>query len=259
MHNPAQPKLSRAEQSRVNGSKSQGPTSPEGKQNSSRNSLKHGFAAAINNVTGVEDPIQWEIHVQGFRNSFKPRCYVEQSLVDQLASINWRSARLVALETALLDAQISIQEANVAASTTTHADDPYFHFVKAWQAISRPTQPQPVFNQDEYPQRDATQPPNGYDIGSIELLRRYITTLDRQYRNTLLNLRQFQKDFAEPNEPEPKPQTKPEPVQPPPSATPTPNEPERSAAPAQTPQPIGIHAVERPEPPQRSTAIHPSE
>ena len=29
-------------------------------------------------------------------------------------------------------------------------------------------------------------------------MRRYLTTFDRQYRNVLLNLRQFRKDFASP-------------------------------------------------------------
>ena len=48
-------KLTRAEQSRINVAKSLGPITPEGKAKSSRNSLKHGFAAIVNVVLRIED------------------------------------------------------------------------------------------------------------------------------------------------------------------------------------------------------------
>jgi hypothetical protein len=206
-------KNSRSEQARINGSKSKGPVSVEGKAASSRNALKHGFAAAINVVIEIEDRPAWETHLEGYRASFKPQCYAEQTMVDQLASINWRQSRLVALETSLIDAQISIQSANVNDMHPRSADDPYFHLVQAWQALSREPEKQ---NEP----KDPAMPPNGYDINSMELLRRYMVSLDRQYRNVLLNLRQFRKDFAAapppapdpvpapPNEPKP-PQTSP--------------------------------------------------
>jgi hypothetical protein len=190
------PKNSRSEQARINGSKSKGPVSIEGKAASSMNALKHGFAAAINVVIEVEDKPAWEVHLEGYRSSFEPQCYVEETLVDQLANISWRQSRLVGLETALIDAQISIQGKNVDDIHPRSADDPYFHLVQAWQALAR--QPE---KQNE--PKDPSMPPNGYDIGSIELVRRYQVSLDRQYRNALLNLRQYRKDFASapPNEP----------------------------------------------------------
>jgi hypothetical protein len=191
------PNVSRSEQSRINGSKSKGPVSIEGKAASSRNAIKHGFAALINTVISVEDEPAFQLHLEGYRASFLPTCYVEQTLVDQLASINWRQARLVGLETALIDAQISIQKDNVCDFHPDCAEDPYFHLVMAWQALAR--QPQKRLEpKDPNEPVDPTIPPDGYDINSIELLRRYQTSLDRQFRNTLLNLRQYRKDFAAP-------------------------------------------------------------
>jgi len=104
------PKRSRSEQARINGANSKGPTSPEGKAVSGRNALKHGFAAVINNVIIIEDKEVFERHVAGYRAALEPKNYLEETLVDQLASINWRQARLVGLETALLDIQMSFQK-----------------------------------------------------------------------------------------------------------------------------------------------------
>lgn len=202
---------SRSEQARINGAKSKGPVSIEGKAASSRNALKHGFAAVINVVLNIEDQPAWQRHLEGYRASFKPVCYVEETLIDQLASINWRQSRLVALETALIDAQLSVQSDSIREIHPHSAADPYFHLVQAWQALAR--QPE---KQNE--PKDPTQPPNGYDINSIELVRRYLVSLDRQYRNVLLNLRQYRKDFAEaPPVPAPKAEPSPEPIAAPPN------------------------------------------
>ena len=193
-------KLSRAEQARINGAKSQGPTTPEGKAISSSNAIKHGFAAMINVVLTVEEESDFLLHLAGDRSSFIPTNYMEQTLVDQLASISWRQARLVGLESALIAAQISLQDAEVCAANPECANDNYFHLVQAWQALASPPRPRPD-------SQDTTLPPQGYDINSMELLRRYQTSLDRQFRNTLLNLRLYRKDLnptaasAQPNEP----------------------------------------------------------
>jgi hypothetical protein len=187
----------RSEQARLNGAKSKGPITIDGKSRSSQNAIKHGFAASVNVVISIEEKPEWDLHLEGCRASFKPQCYVEQTMVDQLASISWRQSRLVALETALIDAQISVQRDNVCNLHPISAEDPYFHFVLAWQGLAR--QPQKPSTTP-----DSTVPPDGLDINSIELLRRYLVTLDRQYRNVLSNLRQYRKDFAPPPNPQPK-------------------------------------------------------
>ena len=193
---PSTLKLSRAEQARINGAKSQGPNTPEGKAISSSNAIKHGFAAIINVVLTIEEESDFLLHLAGVRTSFMPTNYMEQTFVDQLANISWRQARLVGLESALIAAQISLQDAKVCAANPYCADDNYYHLVQAWQALASPARPRP----------DA-QDTQSYDINSMELLRRYQTSLDRQFRNTLLNLRLYRKDFnpiaarAQPNEP----------------------------------------------------------
>ena len=190
---PDTPKLTRAEQSRINGAQSRGPITPEGKAISSSNAVKHGFAAAINVVLTVEDRAAFELHVAGVRTAFKPANYFEEALVDQLAAIQWRQGRLTGLETALVDAQVSLQAGHIFDTQPTSSTNRYFHLVQAWQALARRAQPPQDTKAEDY---DAATRPEGYDINGIELLRRYQTSLDRQFRNTLLNLRQYRKDFA---------------------------------------------------------------
>ena len=221
-----EPKNSRSEQSRINGAKSNGPTTPEGKAVSSRNALKHGFAAVINNVIAIEDKEAFEQHAAGYRVAFTPQNYFEETLVDQLASVNWRQTRLAGLETAILDAQLSVQKLPVNATQPDGEVDPYMRLVYAWQSLARKT---------EIPQ-DPTVLAVTFDLHCLELVRRYITTLDRQYRNTILNLRQYRKDFA------------------PPQLAPERDEPEN--VPPQPP-PAAAEAVEKPKNEAPRNVVHP--
>jgi hypothetical protein len=195
--------MTKSEQARINGARSKGPKTQEGKAASSRNAIKHGFAATENVVISIEDQPAWLLHRDGVRSAFDPKNYVEQELVDKLASISWRQSRLVAIETALIDAQISFQENDINKHHAGQADDPYFHLLVAWQSLAgvphkRPGPDEPNMHQN---------PESPLDINSMELVRRYQVSLDRQYRNTLLNLRQYRKDFATP---QPVEETKPQ-------------------------------------------------
>ena len=180
-----------SEQARINGAKSRGPITPEGKAKSSANSIKHGFAATVNNVLAFEDQADFQLHLAGIRASYAPKNYMEETLVDQLASIGWRQARLVGLETSMIDAQMSLHHERVCAQHPDCADDDTFHLLQAWRALASPPR-----RRTEDAERDPSTPPAGYDMISMELLRRYQTSLDRQFRNTLLNLRQYRKDFV---------------------------------------------------------------
>jgi hypothetical protein len=174
----------RAEQSRINGAQSHGPTSDSGKARSSKNALKHGFAATVNNVLRIEDPDEFNAHVAGIHAAWSPKDYYEKVLVDQIASITWRHARLVATETFLLGGQISLQNANLEAMHDS-GPDPYFKLTLAWQSLARKAQT---------PDPNPTLPLDGFDINSIDLLRRYNTMLDRQHRSAIANLRQYREE-----------------------------------------------------------------
>ena len=84
-----------AEQSRINGAKSNGPTSDEGKAKSSKNALKHGFAATINVVLSIEDPAEFQLHLAGLRASYAPTNYAEETFVESAESRSEYSSDLV--------------------------------------------------------------------------------------------------------------------------------------------------------------------
>ena len=196
----------RAAQARINGAHSHGPTSAEGKAKSSRNALKHGFAAKINILIAPDDSVAFDNHLARYRQSYRPTHYAEHDFVNELAAISWKKARLSGIETSLINFQLAVQEEKINEFFPLEKDNPQLHLALAWQALSRKPLPREMPADPNEP-IDPTLPPDQLDIASLELIRRYMTSLDRQFRNTLLNFRQYRKDFApsEPNEPTPVP------------------------------------------------------
>ncbi len=86
-----------AEASRLNGQKSQGPITEEGKANSSRNSFKHGLYAK-NVVLNEEDAAALESLRQDLRAEHQPRNTTEGMLVEELAMNYWSINRYRTLE-----------------------------------------------------------------------------------------------------------------------------------------------------------------
>ncbi len=93
--------MSRAEASRINGAKSRGPKSAEGKAVSSRNALKHGLTARAVLFPG-EDPAQFEAFVSDLHSELKPEGTLQRALVDRAAELAWKLRRLPAVEGAIL-------------------------------------------------------------------------------------------------------------------------------------------------------------
>ena len=214
----------RADQARINGAKSNGPITPEGKAKSSRNSLKHGYAAKLNLLIDPDDSSAWEAHHAGYLASFNPQTYFESDLVAELAATSWRKSRLMCTEAALIDFQLTVQEDRLNEYFPLENGNPRLHLALAWQGLARKAYPRPL-PADPNIAPDPTQPPDGLDIESMELLRRYLTSADRQFRTALLNLTGFRKNF---------PQTPPEPKLKIVAKPPTPNEPTTPPTPSVT-------------------------
>ena len=93
--------VSKAEVARANGAKSRGPTTPEGRAKSSRNSLRHGLSAK-SVVLPAESREQFQLLLDAHIQQFQPANPVETDLVEAMAVARWRLRRIWAIETSLL-------------------------------------------------------------------------------------------------------------------------------------------------------------
>ena len=84
--------LKQIEASRINGAKSGGPATPEGKQVAAQNSTKHGLCSRDVLLTN-EDPNAWQATRQTFLDHWGPTCEIETLLVDELAACQWKLLR----------------------------------------------------------------------------------------------------------------------------------------------------------------------
>ncbi|HEY2158138.1 MAG TPA: hypothetical protein VGH33_21090, partial [Isosphaeraceae bacterium] len=83
--------------SRTNGSKSKGPITPEGKNTSKFNGLKHGLRAEHVILPG-EDPAAFEAERQAWIDDWKPPSHTRAVLVERAAVASWRLRRSVKAE-----------------------------------------------------------------------------------------------------------------------------------------------------------------
>lgn len=152
------PRLSRSEQARINGAKSRGPKSEEGKFRSSRNAFKHGLTS--NSILSEEDPKEYQHMIDLWTAELKPDSTAQRRLVQKIALADFRLQRAIALQTNLLDFE-----------TDTRAEK---HF-EAWPTLTRT-------GVIALSLRDANNESNSFD-----LLRRYEAEHDRSvYRNLRL-------------------------------------------------------------------------
>ena len=111
---PTSPKLisvKKLEANRQNGKKSTGPRTPEGKQRSRLNALKHGIlakAVVIQGGPGKEKRGEFDQLLTELWQHYTPQGPVEEMLVERMATLKWRLARVYRSERGEMpDARVS--------------------------------------------------------------------------------------------------------------------------------------------------------
>lgn len=114
-------KNTRAEQARINGARSRGPTTAAGKAQCRKARLKHGcYARSEANGIGPlilnENPAEFALFRQGWLARLAPRTVAEQEFADSFIANEWRFLRAQAAETALLNQEIRATKAQFEAA-----------------------------------------------------------------------------------------------------------------------------------------------
>jgi hypothetical protein len=106
---PSTAPISRTEINRANAQHSTGPRTPEGKQRSALNALRHGLTGQTV-VMPSDDLEAYRQHIQAFVDEYHPQGATETQLVQSLADAAWRLNRVAVLETNLLTHDIVYQD-----------------------------------------------------------------------------------------------------------------------------------------------------
>src|ERR1700722_6154562 len=120
----------RSETSRINGAKSQGPTTPAGLEKSSQNAIKHGITSGSAMVLSCEIRADFDDIFNNFIEIHRPANPAEKDLVEEMVAARWRIRRLWTIETCMLDAEIVKQES---ISTTRN---PGVHLALAFRTLA---------------------------------------------------------------------------------------------------------------------------
>jgi hypothetical protein len=100
--------IRRIRASRLNGARSRGPGSPQGKARSSQNALRHGLLAKCVVMAG-ESSLGFDALLQQHQDRFAPIDGVDQCYIEEMAASAWRIRRAWAMETRLFDDAVAAQ------------------------------------------------------------------------------------------------------------------------------------------------------
>lgn len=76
------------------------------------NALKHGLTASRVVVTSYESPTEYEALVEALRQDFQPQTSIEELLVQQMASCQWRRQRLIKGEKSRIEEELAYAPIN---------------------------------------------------------------------------------------------------------------------------------------------------
>jgi len=166
------PTINKSESSRINGAKSRGPVTPEGKQRSSLNAVRHGLLAKSICLTN-EDPEKYKELLQDYLDRLQPVDNVELRHVEQIASCAFRLERFAGTETALFDLEMDAQTPQIEKEfkKIDHAS----RFALAFKSLADNSK-------------------------ALQLYLRYETTISRQYDRALKQLLALRAKFPIPAE-----------------------------------------------------------
>src|SRR5712675_869429 len=100
--------LRKIESARINGAKSRGAHTEQGRRAFALNAVTHGLTAKT--VILQNEPEQeYEAELQSYLHHFRPQDIPEERLVRQLAAVGWRIARYAGVESGLLNHKMDEQ------------------------------------------------------------------------------------------------------------------------------------------------------
>jgi len=103
----------KSDSARINGAKSKGPVTPEGRARSSQNALRHGLSAAVV-VLPHEDRNQFEQLRDSYMESFQPVDQPQHDLIETMAAARWRLNRLQEIEANLFEKEMVLRASEMA-------------------------------------------------------------------------------------------------------------------------------------------------
>jgi hypothetical protein len=112
----------RSQTARLNGAKSHGPKTPEGRARSALNSTRHGLTSA-RTLLNTESEAEFQTFRASYFRELAPRNQLEADLVEQLVAARWRLQRISSIETALLNVELVKQEPRFREEFTGLDDD----------------------------------------------------------------------------------------------------------------------------------------
>jgi hypothetical protein len=101
--------LSKSESARINGAKSRGPKTPEGKAIASQNAIKHGLFANVILLRN-ENAQAFDEMTEDFVRRFEPRDDLEFTIVEQMVAATWRLSRCWSMQAQIMNLEMDKTE-----------------------------------------------------------------------------------------------------------------------------------------------------